>query len=208
MGLLDDLLGGLAGASMEGRAPREAPRGGSGGGMSQILMALMPVVLAMLSNRGGAAGHVSPGASGGGGLGDVLGQVLGGATRGGAAGGGLGDVLGQVLGGREGGGPAGGGGLGDILAQLQRAGFGEQADSWVGRGANKPIPPEAMPDVFGHDGLAEIARRAGLTEDETSRGLSELLPEVVDRVTPEGEVPGFDALTDSVDDLARRFGGR
>lgn len=186
MGLLDDLLGGLAAPSAGGRA-RPEPRSGSGGGMGGVLMALMPIVLAMLQSRGGARSvNAAPGA--GGGLGDVLGQVLGGALGGGTAG--------------------SGGGLGDILAQLQRAGYGEQADSWVGRGANKPIPPEAMPDIFGRDGLSEIARRAGVTEDEASRGLSELLPEVVDRVTPEGEVPSFDSLTNSVDDLAQRFGGR
>lgn len=186
MGLLDDLLGGLAGPAASGRA-RPEPRSSAGGGMGGVLMALMPIVLAMLQNRGGGTRSLNP-APGGGGLGDVLGQVLGGALGGGSAG--------------------SGGGLGDILAQLQRAGYGEQADSWVGRGENKPIPPEAMPDIFGRDGLSEIARRAGVTEDEASRGLSELLPEVVDRVTPEGEVPNFDALTDSVDDLARRFGGR
>lgn len=191
MGLLDDLLGGLAGSAAGGRA-RPEPRSSAGGGMGGVLMALMPIVLAMLQNRGGAR-SVNP-APGGGGLGDVLGQVLGGALGGRSAGGSMGS--------------ASGGGLGDILAQLQRAGYGEQADSWVGRGANKPIPPEAMPDVFGRDGISEIARRAGVTEDEASRGLSELLPEVVDRVTPEGEVPSFDALTNSVDELTQRFGGR
>ena len=189
MGLLDDLLGGLAGPSAGGRA-RPEPRS-SGGGMGGVLMALMPIVLSMLQNRGGGTRSLNP-SPGGGGLGDVLGQVLGGA-----------------LGGRGSAGAMGaGGGLGDILAQLQNAGYGEQADSWVGRGENKPIPAEAMPDIFGRDGLSEIARRAGVTEDEASRGLSQLLPEVVDRVTPQGEVPGFDTLTHSVDDLAQRFGVR
>ncbi len=97
---------------------------------------------------------------------------------------------------------------GGLLEQLQRSGFGEQADSWVGRGANKPIPPDAMSQIFGREGLEQISRQAGISEDEASRGLSELLPEVVDRVTPNGNVADFDVLTNNVDDLARRFGTR
>ncbi|HME93878.1 MAG TPA: YidB family protein [Methylomirabilota bacterium] len=184
MGLLDDLLGGLAGQPAGGRMPPQQPAGAqAGGGMSSVLVALMPVVLSMLSNQGARRG--GPGqmgaAPGGGGLGDILGQVLGGAA---------------------------GGGLGSILAQLQQAGYGEQADSWVSPGANKPIPPDAMAQIFGQDGLQQISRHAGLSEEETSRGLSQLLPEVVDRVTPGGQVPDFDSLSTSVDDLARRLGMR
>jgi uncharacterized protein YidB (DUF937 family) len=189
MGLLDDLLGGLAGQPGGGRAPEQPTRAqaaGGGASMSNVLMALMPVVLTMLSNRGSqgrAPGQMSAAPGAGGGLGDILGQVLGGAAGGGGS----------------------AGGLGSVLAQLQRAGFGEQADSWVSAGANKPIPPDAMSQIFGREGLEQISRHAGLSEEETSRGLSQLLPEVVDRVTPGGEVPDFDALTNSVDDLGRQF---
>src|SRR5262245_558350 len=125
MGLLDDLLGGLAGQPMGGRAPREpAPASVGGGGTSQVLMALMPIVLSMLSNRGagGAPNQMGLGAGAGGGLGGLLGQILGG-------------------------GQGGAGGLGGLLDQFQRAGFGEQASSWVGRGANQPLPPDAMAQI-------------------------------------------------------------
>jgi uncharacterized protein YidB (DUF937 family) len=167
MGILDDLLGGLAGQAMGGRSGREAPRGG-GGGMPQVLMALMPVVLAMLANRGTRGAPVQAGyAPEGGGLGGILGQVLGGGAVGGSA----------------------AGGLGGLLEQLSRAGFGEQADSWVARGPNKPISPDAMTQIFGRDGLEHIARQTGISEDEATRGLSQLLPEVVDRVTPDGSMP-------------------
>ena len=141
----------------------------------------------MLANRGSQGGaptqtNVAP--QGGGGLGDLLGQVLGGAA----------------------GGRGGAGGLGGLLAQIQQAGFGEQADSWVSRGANKPISPDAMTQVFGHEGLEQISRQAGISPEEASRGLSALLPEVVDRMTPDGTVPDADALAKSVDDFVRRLG--
>ncbi|HEU4351651.1 MAG TPA: YidB family protein [Burkholderiales bacterium] len=98
------------------------------------------------------------------------------------------------------------GGLGGILDQFHRAGFGEQASSWVSTGANLPISPEAMAQVFGRDGLGRIASQAGLTEQQASTGLSQILPEVVDRVTPQGKVPDLDVLAASVGDLQRRFG--
>jgi uncharacterized protein YidB (DUF937 family) len=191
MGLLDELLGGLAGQSTGGQMqPQQPMQAGGGGGMSQVLIALMPVVLGMLANRGaqgGAPTQMNIGPQGGGGLGDLLGQVLGGAA-----------------GGR--GGMGGGGGLGGLLSQLQQAGFGDQADSWVSRGANKPITPDAMSQIFGRDGLEQISRQAGISQDDAARGLSQLLPEVVDHMTPDGGVPDDDALANSVDAFSRRLG--
>jgi len=188
MGLLDDLLGGLSGQGPTARQRQDAAAtGASGTGMSQVLMTLMPLVLGMLANRETRSGPNPSGyaQSGGGGLGGVLGQVLGGGM-----------------------GSSGAGGLGSLLEQLQRAGYGEHADSWVGGGANKPIPPDAMSQVFGREGLQQISRQAGISEDEASRGLSQLLPEVVDRMTPNGKVPDADSLSNSVEDLARRLGIR
>ena len=197
MGFLDDLLGGaLAGGSsmqqsgerrLEGRSP------GSGGGMGGVMMALLPVVLSMLASRGGSR-------QGGGGLGDILGQVLGGA---GQSPGSMGDD--SMPGSRAG--MGGMGGLGGLLEQMQQAGLGQQARSWVGTGENMPVSPDALSQIFGEGGIGAIARQAGLTPKETSDGLSQLLPEVVNHVTPTGEVPDFDGLTQSLDDLKQRMGG-
>jgi uncharacterized protein YidB (DUF937 family) len=92
------------------------------------------------------------------------------------------------------------------LEQFRRQGFGTQADSWVGTGANLPISPEMLRQVFGRDGLSRIATNAGITDDEAAAGLSQLLPEVVDRVTPQGQLPASDALLASLRDLERRLG--
>ena len=210
MGLLDGILGGVLGNN--GSA---SPAAGEAGGGNRLLTALLPVVLGMLLNRQGGA---TP-ASGGGGLGDVLGGMLGGGRQGG----GLGDVLGGMLGGAGGGAGAGGlgsvlggvlaggaggaGGLGALLEQFQRAGFGEQASSWVSTGANLPLPPEAIGQVLGEDTLAQIARQAGVSEAEAGAGLAQLLPDVIDRVTPDGQAPDLDQLVASVADLTRQFGG-
>jgi uncharacterized protein YidB (DUF937 family) len=197
MGFLDDLLGGaLGGGSIQqsgerrlgGRSP------GSGGGMGGVMMALLPVVLSMLASRGGSR-------QGGGGLGDILGQVLAGA---GQSSGSMGDD--SMPGSRAGMG-GGMGGLGALLEQMQQAGLGDQARSWVGTGENMPVSPDVLSQIFGEGGVGAIARQAGLTPKETSDGLSQLLPEVVNHVTPTGEVPDFDELTRSIDDLRQRMGG-
>jgi uncharacterized protein YidB (DUF937 family) len=180
-------MGQLAGGEPQAGLGRERPgtrSAGAAGGMGPLLAALLPVVLSMLAGSRGSQPQGRGGA--GGGLGDVLAQVLGGAGAG--AGGGS------------------GGGLGALLEQLQRAGFGAEADSWVGRGANRPLPADALDRVFGRDALAQIAHRAGVSEQDAKRGLAEVLPEVVDRVTPDGRVPDDEKLLASVDDLARKLG--
>ena len=73
-------------------------------------------------------------------------------------------------------------------------------------GQNLPIPPDAISQVFGNDTLSQIARQAGISEAEASQGLSQLLPEVVDRMTPNGAVPDLEQLAASVDSLLRQRG--
>ena len=212
MGLLDGILGEVLGNSTDTGQPSLVVSGVGGG--NRVLMALLPVLLGMLMNRQGGT------AAGGGGLGDLLGGVLGGH---GGQGGGLGDVLGGLLGGAGGnsggggvgavlggvlaGGAGGAGGLGSLLEQFQRAGFGEQVSSWVGGGQNLPISPAAIAQVFGGEALAQVAQQAGVSEAEASEGLSQLLPEVVDRVTPDGQVPNLEQLAASAAALTRQFSG-
>jgi len=194
MGLLDDLLAGAVSGGGPSGQPQQRP-GGLGG--SGALAALLPVVIAMLANRGGAQRGGSGTGGSGGGLGDILGQALG-TNRGG--GGGLGDILGQVLGGG-----AGAGGLGGLLEKLNQGGYGSHAQSWVGTGQNMPMPAGAIKDVFGQNGLAAIAQKTGLSESEASDGLARLLPEVINHVTPQGRVPDANELESKLEGLMRQF---
>jgi uncharacterized protein YidB (DUF937 family) len=197
MGLLDDLLGQLSGGAGMGRQrPAPPARAGAGIDMQRVMMALLPVVLAMLARRqqsgrrqGELGSRTAPGGMGGG-LGDILGGLLGGggpATSGAGLGGGPG--LGN---------------LGSLIEAFSRGGYGQQAQSWVGTGRNQAISPAAVESVFGPGALSEIARQAGLDEQETAHGLAHLLPEVVDHVTPNGSIPEPNALLASVEALARR----
>lgn len=204
MGLLDQILGGLGGRGSFGgpggmNQGGGVPMGRAPGGRvnTQVLMALLPIVLNLLANR--RRGGSVPGMGGGlGGLGGLLGGLSGrGASTGAGGLGGLGG-LGAL---------AGLGGLAGLLGQLSQHGYGQQVQSWVGTGENEPLPPEALSQVFDQQQLSEIASEAGVSEEDARLGLSELLPEVVDRFTPQGQLLGEDDLNSSIDDFVRRLGG-
>jgi uncharacterized protein YidB (DUF937 family) len=149
-------------------------------------------------------------------LGQILGRVLGGASSGEAgvpAGGGLGDVLGQVLGGapRTGNGnsPASGhrgmlmalllplalqwvqrnGGIGAVLDRFRQHGYGAQANSWVAAGPNQRLGAEQVGEVVGPDELSRLAQQLGVDRQQVAGGLAEILPQVVDQLTPNGHMP-------------------
>jgi uncharacterized protein YidB (DUF937 family) len=159
MGLLDVLTG-----------MRNGPRGyGGGGGMSPITMALLGLLAyKAVKSFGGAGQRAGSGmATPGGGLGDLL--------KGGLGGAGLGGIL--------------SGGLGDLVKQFQNAGKGDVADSWVSTGQNKPIAPADLSKVLTPEQVAFLTERTGLSREELLAGLSEQLPQAVDELTPQGQLP-------------------
>ncbi len=194
MSLLETVLASLA---QGGGAARPAPARAAAGGDLQAL--LLQVVAAMLAG-GGAAG--APGAAraappAGGGLGAVLGSVLGG----GGAAGGLGGMAGA-----GGGGTGGLGGLGELMQQFQRAGLGDVMNSWIGPGQNAPISPNQLGRALGDDFVGGLTRQLGVPQDQLLAQLSQLLPQVVDRATPEGRVP--EGGLGDIGAILSRFGPR
>jgi uncharacterized protein YidB (DUF937 family) len=97
-------------------------------------------------------------------------------------------ALGSLLAGTAAGGVMSGG-LNDFLKQLQKHGFSDAADSWVGPGPNKTIPPGDLAKVLGAEQIDAMMEHSGLSRDELLEGLSRNLPEVIDQLTPEGKVP-------------------
>ena len=81
------------------------------------------------------------------------------------------------------------GGLNGVLEKFKAAGLGNQAESWVGTGANLPISPDQISQVLGGTNLGELAAKLGLPEGTANSGLSETLPALIDKLTPQGQVP-------------------
>ncbi len=155
-------------------------------------MGLLDSVIGALGSQGGAGGGGNSQAAL---LQAVIGMLMqggqqGGAQAGGGLGGGLGGLLGQMAGGAGGGGGAGGlGGLGGLLEQFSRAGLGDAAKSWVSTGPNMPVSGDQISQVLGGDMIGNLARQLGMDQNAVAGQLSQMLPEVVDRLTPGGQLP-------------------
>ena len=81
------------------------------------------------------------------------------------------------------------GGLGGLLDKLKDAGHGKVADSWVGTGQNQSINANDLGAALGPQVIREIAQRTGMDEQELLKQLSTALPGVVDKLTPNGQLP-------------------
>lgn len=198
MGLLDSVLGGVL-----GQLGGQHQQGQPGGMNPKLMMALgLLAMLAMRHKSQGADGSVAPTEAGDnplgglGGLGGVLGGMLGGGSAPAPGGLDLGSLLGGLLGGQ---GEAGGsaqamgaaaGGIGALRDILNQAGLGQQVDSWIGSGANQAVSPTDLSAALGHTGaLQSLAETTGMSSDDVANSLSEGLPELIDRLTPGGQVP-------------------
>jgi uncharacterized protein YidB (DUF937 family) len=87
------------------------------------------------------------------------------------------------------GGLGGPGGLGALIEQFQRAGMGQQVDSWISTGQNMPINADQLSQVFGRGQLQEMAQSSGMDVGQLSGGLAEMLPQLIDQLTPGGQMP-------------------
>jgi uncharacterized protein YidB (DUF937 family) len=99
------------------------------------------------------------------------------------------------------------GGLGGLINAFQRNGMGDQMQSWIGTGQNMPISPDQLQQVLGQGTIGQIAQQLGLSPQASASGLSELLPQLIDRLTPNGQAPQGD-LGDIADIMARLGQGR
>jgi uncharacterized protein YidB (DUF937 family) len=79
--------------------------------------------------------------------------------------------------------------LSGLVNSLTNAGAGGQVNSWVGNGANQPIDPAHLGQALGPDVLSQLAARTGLTQEQLMQGLSQVLPQLVHNLTPNGRLP-------------------
>jgi uncharacterized protein YidB (DUF937 family) len=86
------------------------------------------------------------------------------------------------------------GGLQGLLDKLQQSGLGAQAASWVGTGANLPVEGRQLQQALGDDWMATLAAQLGTSSGQASQSVATMLPELVDRLTPEGKVGDLQSL--------------
>ena len=88
------------------------------------------------------------------------------------------------------------GGLGGLVDKLQKGGLGNLINSWVGPGQNQPVLPNELGPALGPDIIKTLAQRSGLPEEELTRHLSQVLPGLVDKLTPNGRLPTLAELSE------------
>jgi uncharacterized protein YidB (DUF937 family) len=97
------------------------------------------------------------------------------------------------------------GGLGGLVQSFQQGGLGDIMNSWVSNGQNLPISAEQIQAVLGGGKLQDIASQLGVSTEQASGSLAELLPQMVDKLTPNGQIPegGGDLLAQGLDMLKK-----
>ena len=216
MGLMDILNGMQNGPRGQPQPPSgNAPQSG---GMSPIMMALLGLLAFKAVKHiggqpaaAGGQGRPSSGPPTGGSQDRPTSAPSTGTVQAGTPSGGLADIFGGLFGGGPssakpvgsnpmpgglgslfGGAAAGSvlsGGLGRLINDLQKSGQGRVAQSWIDRGPNEEIAPADLKKALGSDTLDALAKQTGLSRDELLEGLRQNLPELVDKLTPNGRLP-------------------
>jgi uncharacterized protein YidB (DUF937 family) len=98
------------------------------------------------------------------------------------------------------------GGVPGLLRMFEQQGFGQLVQSWVGAGKNLPLSAEQLTKVLGNPLVQQIAQQAGMAPNAAADGLAKLLPDVVDKLSPGGNLPDPQALLKQLDGLKGLFG--
>ena len=99
------------------------------------------------------------------------------------------------------GGQGGGMNLDGLMSQLQQGGLGNQVQSWVDTGANEKVSGEQVTQALGADTIDQAASAAGTSPDDAAKKLAAVLPQLVDKASPEGSMPDTKTLQDALGQL-------
>jgi len=100
------------------------------------------------------------------------------------------------------------GGLHGLAETFNEKGLGEVMSSWIGKGENLPISTEQIQHVLGSSQVQQIAEKLGVSPEEASSGLAEMLPQIVDKLTPQGSLSNQDLLHQGLGMIADKLLGK
>lgn len=99
------------------------------------------------------------------------------------------------------------GGMNGVVQKFQAVGLGEVVQSWIGTGKNLSVTPQQIETVLGATGLQDLAKTAGVTPADLAQKLSTLLPQVIDQLTPDGQLPSKLSMQDMIAQGTKVLGG-
>lgn len=94
-------------------------------------------------------------------------------------------------------------GVQSVLGKLNAGGLGDKVQSWVGLTKNLPISAEQIQSVLGNDTVKSMAEKIGLPTDKVAGAIAHLLPQAVDKMTPDGKPPAADAKVPNIMDIVK-----
>jgi uncharacterized protein YidB (DUF937 family) len=97
------------------------------------------------------------------------------------------------------------GGLEGLVQSFNEKGLGDVISSWIGTGENLPISPEQIQHVLGSGQIQQIAEHMGVSSGAVSSGLAQMLPQIVDKITPNGSLPTQDLLQEGLSMIADKL---
>lgn len=93
-------------------------------------------------------------------------------------------------------------GLAGLLQKLRQGGLEDIIKSWIEPGPNKPIAPSQLQQALGTTTVDDLSHQTGMPRDDLLLQLSKLMPEVIDKLTPDGRLPKASELRPDADDIA------
>ncbi len=100
------------------------------------------------------------------------------------------------------------GGLAGLVEQFKSNGLGDIVSSWVGTGQNQAISPQQIQAALGGDQVQQVANQLGVSSDQASASLATMLPDVIDKLTVNGQIPSGELLAQGMSLLrGKLFGG-
>ncbi len=86
------------------------------------------------------------------------------------------------------------GGVAGLQKMFQEGGLGNVISSWIGTGQNQAVSADQLQNVLHSGALQQVAQKAGIDPTQLTGMMASLLPHLVDKMTPNGEVPNASAL--------------
>jgi len=99
------------------------------------------------------------------------------------------------------------GGISGLVEKFKNNGLGDVISSWISTGENQAVSGEQIEQTLGSDKIQAIAEKLGISGADASAGLAALLPQIIDKLTPDGTVPEGGLLDQGLDFLKKKFLG-
>jgi len=100
------------------------------------------------------------------------------------------------------------GGLSGLVETFTKKGLGGAMSSWISTGQNLPVTGDQIQQALGQQQIQQYAQKLGSSSQDVSGGLASLLPEIIDKLTPDGKVPAQDSLQQTLSALVKTLSSR